>query len=169
MVPPSTPAAFLDRDGVLNVDVGYPHRLEDFQAINGAVEAVSSLNTLGYKVIVVSNQSGVARGYFGEDAVLGFNHHLQKYYAQHGAVIDHFYYCPFHPQGSVDAYSQEHDDRKPNAGMIEKAIREHNISREKSFLIGDKKTDILAAQKAKISGFLFNEENLFDFLKNLPL
>ncbi|MBR0558846.1 D-glycero-alpha-D-manno-heptose-1,7-bisphosphate 7-phosphatase [Neokomagataea anthophila] len=159
-------AVFLDRDGVLNVDTGYPHLIEHFQPIPGAVEAVATLNALGYRVIVVSNQSGVARGYFSEDAVRDFNRHLQYYYAERGARIDAFYYCPFHPQATIERYRCDHDERKPRPGMIERALKEHALDRARSFMVGDKESDIQAAQAANIKGFLFENGNLWDFLRN---
>nr|WP_294914323.1 HAD family hydrolase [uncultured Neokomagataea sp.] len=162
------PAAFLDRDGVLNVDTGYPHLIESFQPFPGGVDAVAALNARGYRVIVVSNQSGVARGYFSEDAVRGFNRHLQHYYAERGARIDAFYYCPFHPQAKIERYRCDHEERKPRPGMIERALREHVLDRARSFMVGDKESDIQAAQAAHIKGLLFQGGNLWDFLHNKP-
>lgn len=166
MVEGLQPAAFLDRDGVLNVDTGYPHLIESFQPIPGAVDAVAALNAHGYRVIVVSNQSGVARGYFSEQAVQEFNQYLQHYYAERGARIDAFYYCPFHPDAVVEQYRCDHEERKPRPGMIERALREHPIDRARSFMLGDKESDIQAGQAAQIESFLFKKENLWDYLNN---
>ncbi|MBS1084494.1 HAD family hydrolase [Gluconobacter kondonii] len=158
------PAAFLDRDGVLNVDVGYPHRIEEFAFIPGAPEAVARLNRLGYRVIVVSNQSGVARGLFTEYTVKHFHQHMQEQLAQMQAHIDAFYFCPYHPDATVEQYRADHPDRKPNPGMIERAIVDMKIDRSLSFMIGDRESDMAAASAAGIPGYLFEGGNLLAYL-----
>lgn len=161
------PAVFLDRDGVINVDVGYPHRIEDFSFIPGAPEAIKALNDAGYRVVVVSNQSGVARGLFTEDRVRLFHQHIAQSLALSGARIDAFYFCPYHPDAVVERYRVDHPERKPHPGMIERAAREMNLDLTRSFLIGDRETDIQAATAAGIPGYLFNENNLFSFLMTI--
>jgi D-glycero-D-manno-heptose 1,7-bisphosphate phosphatase len=158
------PAAFLDRDGVINIDIGYPHRIEDFRFVEGAVKAIARLNANGYLVVVVTNQSGVARGLFEEADMHIFHAHMQKQLSRYGARINAFYFCPYHPQATVERYRCDHPDRKPNAGMIERAIKDLSIDRSRSFLIGDRDTDIQAAQAAGIPGYLFDRSNLDDFL-----
>lgn len=160
-------AVFLDRDGVINVDVGYPHRLEDLSFIDGASDAIKMLNDRGYLVIVVTNQSGVARGLFGERDVDKFHGHIQFNLGLNSARIDRFYYCPFHPDGIVSAYSFDHEDRKPSPGMIERAIKDYEIDRSQSFLVGDKMTDIIAAERAGVRGFLFKGGSLFKFISEI--
>lgn len=150
------PAAFLDRDGVLNIDHGYAHRPEQLDWIDGAPEAVRLLNEAGYYVIVVSNQSGVARGYFGEDAVLRFHAHMQDELAEHGARIDAFYYCPHHPRGTVKAFAIACQCRKPLPGLLERAAGDWPIDRARSFLIGDKDSDLAAAAAFNIRSIKFN-------------
>lgn len=152
------PAAFLDRDGVLNVDHGYVHRLDELDLVPGAADAVRLLNNAGYLVIVVTNQSGVARGRYGEDAVRRFNDELAKRLAAQGARIDAFYYCPHHPEGSVARYRIACDCRKPNPGMLAQAARDFDIDRGKSFLIGDKPGDSEAAAAFGIKGVLFDQK-----------
>ncbi|GBR49498.1 D-glycero-alpha-D-manno-heptose-1,7-bisphosphate 7-phosphatase [Neokomagataea thailandica] len=159
------PAAFLDRDGVINVDVGYPHLIETFRFIPGAPEAIKALNDAGYRVVVVSNQSGVARGLFTEEAVRVFNQHIAHSLASFGAKIDAFYFCPYHPEAAVERYRVDHHERKPRPGMIERAASEMTLDLTRSFLIGDRETDILAASAAGIPGYLFKENNLFSFVE----
>jgi D-glycero-D-manno-heptose 1,7-bisphosphate phosphatase len=143
---PPRPAAFLDRDGVLNVDHGYAHRLDQLDWIKGAPEAVRLLNEAGYVVIVVSNQSGVARGLYDEAAVEAF----------HDAHIDAFYYCPHHPDGTVAPFNIDCDCRKPATGMLEQAARDWPIDRNRSFLIGDRDGDMAAAAAFNIKGLRFD-------------
>ncbi len=150
------PAAFLDRDGVLNVDHGYSHRPEQLEWIDGAPEAVRLLNEAGYYVFVVTNQSGVARGYFTEEAVKAFHVHMQKELASHGARVDAFYYCPHHPEGTIKSLAIDCRCRKPATGMLEQAAGEWPIDRDASFLIGDKDEDVGAAQAFGIRGIKFD-------------
>ena len=149
------PTAFLDRDGVLNVDHGYVHAVERLDWIDGAPQAVKLLNQAGYRVIVVTNQSGVARGFYDEAAVKTFHAHMQAALAAQGAKIDAFYYCPHHPDGSVAALAIECDCRKPGTGMLEQAAREWPVDRARSFLIGDKDADVAAAKAFNIRGVKF--------------
>jgi D,D-heptose 1,7-bisphosphate phosphatase len=158
------PAAFLDRDGVLNVDKNYTHRLEDLIWIPGAREAVLKLNSEGYLVFVVTNQAGVARGYYDEAQVVAFHERMQDDLAEIGAHIDAFYYCPFHEEASVAGYrAVDHPDRKPNPGMILRAMREWKIDAARSFLIGDRESDIEAARRAGLRGFRYSNGDLRTF------
>src|SRR5215471_15323685 len=150
------PAAFLDRDGVLNIDHGFIHKPEQLQWIEGAPEAVRLLNDAGYFVIVVTNQSGVARGYFDEAAVRSLHAVMQDRLGQYGAHIDAFYFCPHHPEGTVRALAVRCLCRKPKPGMLEQAARDWPIDKRNSFLIGDKDDDIAAAAAFNIRGFKFN-------------
>jgi D-glycero-D-manno-heptose 1,7-bisphosphate phosphatase len=150
------PAAFLDRDGVLNEDKGYTHKADDLVWVPGAREAIRLLNDRGYRVIVVTNQAGVARGYYEEDAVDAFHAHMQEQLADAGAFVDAFYHCPYHADGKVPAYTvADHPDRKPNPGMILRALDDWQVNRETSFLIGDKPSDMEAARRAGLPGYLF--------------
>ena len=150
------PAAFLDRDGVLNVDHGYTHRPEQLEWIDGAQDAVRLLNEAGYLVIVVTNQSGVARGYYDEDAVKSLHAHMQRNLAALGAHVDAFYYCPHHPEGTVKSLAVSCRCRKPGTGMLEQAASEWPIDRNASFLIGDKDDDMAAAHAFNIRGVKFD-------------
>ena len=146
------PAAFLDRDGVINIDHGYVFRPEALAFTPTAIAAIRALNQSGYLVIVVTNQSGVARGLFGSSDVDQFHAHMQHQLAAGGARVDAFYYCPFHPDGTVPAFAREHEDRKPNPGMLLRAIRDWNIDPARSFMIGDKASDVEGAKRAGVHG-----------------
>jgi D,D-heptose 1,7-bisphosphate phosphatase len=158
------PAAFLDRDGVLNVDHGYVHRPEQLEWISGAREGVRLLNTLGYRVVVVTNQAGVAHGFYSEDSIHALHDYMQGELSAAGAFVDAFYYCPYHPEARVEKFRQRHFDRKPEPGMILRAIADLQIDPRSSFLVGDRATDIEAARRAGIRGYLFTGGNLADFL-----
>lgn len=163
------PCAFLDRDGVLNEDTGYPHRLDQLQWVPGAKEAVRRLNEAGYLVIVVTNQAGVARGFFSEDQVRDFHEAMSDQLADAGAHIDAWYYCPFHAEAVDECYrAEDHPDRKPNPGMLLSALRDWPIDASRSFLIGDKESDVAAAEAAGIAGHLFRRRSLDAFVALIP-
>jgi D-glycero-D-manno-heptose 1,7-bisphosphate phosphatase len=152
------PAAFLDRDGVLNVDHGYTHKPDQLEWISGAPDAVRMLNNAGYIVIVITNQSGVARGYYNEPAIHKFHTHMQDALRAQGAHIDAFYYCPHHPEGTVKEFAIRCHCRKPQTGMLEQAAREWQIDLGRSFLIGDKDDDMAAAATFNIRGIKFDSK-----------
>jgi D-glycero-D-manno-heptose 1,7-bisphosphate phosphatase len=162
------PAAFLDRDGVLNVDRGYTFRPEDLVLIPTAAAAVRLLNEAGYYVLVVTNQAGVARGFYDEAAVNLFNAHMQNILQSEGARIDAFYYCPHHPDGTVKELAIQCRCRKPQPGMLEQAARDWPIDRDRSFLIGDKDHDVAAAQAFHIRGIKFDAQagTLLNLVRN---
>jgi D-glycero-D-manno-heptose 1,7-bisphosphate phosphatase len=149
------PAAFLDRDGVLNVDHGYVHKPEQLEWIDGAPEAVRLLNEAGYYVFVITNQSGIARGYYDEAAMRAFHDHMRDSLAAHHAHIDAFYYCPHHPEGVIKPLAVRCRCRKPGPGMLEQAAREWPLDIDGSFLIGDKDIDMAAAAAFHIRGVIF--------------
>jgi D-glycero-D-manno-heptose 1,7-bisphosphate phosphatase len=130
-------AVFLDRDGTLNVEVNYLHRIEDFTLIPGAIQAVKALNHAGFLVIVVTNQAGIARGYYDEQAMHMLHDHLRHRLAVAGAQLDGIYFCPHHPD-----FSGECACRKPQPGMLLQAAAEHKIDPAQSWLIGDTGSDI---------------------------
>ena len=154
------PALFLDRDGVLNEDKGYVHRIEDFAWMPGAIEAIQKARQAGFLVVVVTNQAGVARGYYDEAAVERLHRHINAVLRQHDAWIDAFYYCPFHPDGTVPQYTGTHDDRKPGAGMLRRAALDLPIDMSRSFLVGDQDSDVAAATAAGIPSYKMTGENL---------
>jgi len=139
-------AVFLDRDGVICEDVNYMKNPSQFKLIPGVGSAISLLNDIGLKVVVVSNQSGVARGYLTEEDVKKVN---QKMINELGGSchIDAIYYCPHHPEMGSKAYKKECDCRKPNPGMLKFAAQDLNLDLERSFIIGDKMDDILTGYR----------------------
>jgi mannose-6-phosphate isomerase len=142
-------AAFFDRDGTLNLDAGYTHKPQDLQWAPGAREAIRACNDSGHYVVVVTNQSGIARGYFEADHVARFHNAMQAELRPLGAHIDAFYFCPFHEEGDVSAFVvADHPDRKPNPGMVRRALTQWPIDMRESFLIGDIETDIECAARA---------------------
>ncbi|MDG2953393.1 D-glycero-beta-D-manno-heptose 1,7-bisphosphate 7-phosphatase [Bisgaard Taxon 10/6] len=142
-------AIFLDRDGTLNIDHGYVHRIDDFHFIEGSIEALQKLKAMGFLLVLVTNQSGIARGYFSEEQFLQLTEWMDWSLADRGVDLDGIYYCPHHPQGQGE-YKQDCDCRKPKSGMLQQAIRELNIDPAQSFMVGDKVEDLLAAQGAKV-------------------
>jgi D,D-heptose 1,7-bisphosphate phosphatase len=159
------PAVFLDRDGVLNVDHGYVHAPAQVEWVRGAKEAVKLLNDAGYYLFVVTNQAGVAKGLYPEEAIRTLHRWMARELAAAGASIDDWRYCPYHPEGSVVEYRAAHDWRKPNPGMLLDLFAHWPIEREGSFLIGDKISDIEAAEAAGIEGWLFEGGDLTTFLQ----
>ncbi|CAN5612897.1 D-glycero-beta-D-manno-heptose 1,7-bisphosphate 7-phosphatase [soil metagenome] len=139
-------AIFLDRDGTLNVEVNYLHRVEDFAWIDGAPEAIKRFNEADWTVIVITNQAGVARGFYTEAAVDALHQHMQTDLAKKGAVIDSFYYSPYHPEGSVPEFSHPSECRKPGAALFERAISDWCIAPAESWAIGDKESDLAPAR-----------------------
>ena len=161
-----TPAVFFDRDGVLNVDHGYVGTRERFEWQTGAVEAVRMTNQAGYLAVVVTNQSGVARGYFSAADVEHLHAWMNAELAAAGARIDRFYMCPYHAEASIEAYRVDnHPDRKPNPGMLLRAIAELDIDPSRSILFGDSETDLMAAAAAGVRGVRFGGGHLADLVR----
>lgn len=161
------PAVFFDRDGVLNQDHGYVHRPEDFDWVDGAIQSIKLFNDNGWLVFVVTNQAGVARGYYDESQVHSLHAWIQDELRQHGAHIDAFYYCPHHPEGTVSALTKTCTCRKPEPGMLLAALQEWPVDTDRSILIGDKESDIEAAKQAGITGILFTGTGLYEIVSRL--
>lgn len=157
-------AVFLDRDGVLNVDKHYLYKISDLEWIPGAIEAVVQLSQLGWKIIVVTNQSGIARGYYTEDDVMTLHHYMAMTINNAGGKIDKFIYCPYLKGGKISKYDKNSIDRKPAPGMILKGIKAYDLEPTKCFLIGDKDSDMEAAERAGMPGFLFKGGRLDTFV-----
>ena len=142
------PAVFLDRDGTVNVEAGYIRELENLHLIPGAAEAIKGLNELGVLVVLVTNQSGPARGYYPESWISKLHERLGTLLAAEGAFMDALYYCPHLPEGSVPEFTMNCYCRKPEPGMLLQAAQEHKIDLTHSFMIGDKATDVEVGQNA---------------------
>lgn len=166
---PGMPTAFLDRDGVLNVDHGYVYRIDELDWIDGAPEAVRVLNEAGFRVVVITNQSGIARGHYGEEAVVRFHAHMRAFLAERGARIDAFYVCPHHPEGTVAPYAIDCECRKPKIGLLEQAARDCAVDRARSFVIGDRDGDVEAAAAFGIRGVKFDwtKQKLVEIVREL--
>jgi D-glycero-D-manno-heptose 1,7-bisphosphate phosphatase len=159
------PAVFLDRDGVLNRDNGYVHRPDQIVWVDGAMEAVRWLNDKGYYVFVVTNQGGVAHGYYTEEHVRELHVWMQQQLQACGAHIDCFEHSPYHPDGKVERYRRESELRKPEPGMILKIQRDWTTDPGRSFLVGDRDSDVQAAIAAGLPGYRFESGNLLSFVK----
>ncbi len=143
-------AAFLDRDGVINVDHAYVSRKEDFEFIDGVLEAARQLHEAGYALVVVTNQSGIGRGYYTEEDFEALNIFMCRMFEEAGAPIAGIYFCPHHPQKALGAYKVDCTCRKPRPGMILRAAQEMALDLSQSILFGDKESDMQAAKAAGI-------------------
>ena len=159
------PAVFFDRDGTLNVDTGYLHEAAKLRWMPEAAEAVKYVKSLGYLAIVITNQSGVARGMFPESDVLALHDYMNEKLAAIGTRIDAFYYCPHHPEAAVPEYRQECDCRKPKSGLIERACRDFAIDRSRSLMIGDSPRDVECGERAGIRGVLYQGGSLLELVR----
>ena len=147
-------AVFLDRDGTLNEEVNYLSRMDQLRLFPQTVEAVRLINAAGMKAVVVTNQSGIARGYFTEDFVCRVHDRINELLAVGGARIDGFYVCPHHPVYGNGIYKQECSCRKPKPGMLLRAAAELNIDLSRSYMIGDMLKDIETGKKLGVKGIL---------------
>jgi len=145
---------FLDRDGNINVEKDYLYKIEEFEFIDGAKEAIKIFNNLGYLVVVVTNQSGIGRGYYSEDDVKVLHDYLKKEVNKIGGDIDAFYFCPHHPQKGIGKYKLECDCRKPNSGMFLDAKKDLNINFLSSIVVGDKISDVKAGENLGMRSIL---------------
>ena len=157
-------AVFFDRDGTLNKEVHFLHKIEDFQWIEGAIAAVRFCNKNGYLAIVITNQSGVARGYYPETDIMKLYDWMNDDLKAHGAHLDGIYYCPHHPQGKISRYTMACKCRKPLPGMLFQAQREHDIDLKASYLIGDGERDIECAKAAGVHGIKYTGGSLYEAL-----
>lgn len=140
-------AVFLDRDGTINEEVGYVNHLDRFRLLPRVGEAIRLLNQIGMKVIVITNQAGVARGYFPESFLHRVHRRMEEELKEKGAYIDRIYYCPHHPDAGEPPYRQKCRCRKPETGMIEEAVRDFGIDCSKSYVVGDRGADVEFGQR----------------------
>ena len=154
-------ACFLDRDGVLNEDIGYLHKCEDFKWIDGAVEAIKLLKKNNFLVIVITNQSGISRGYFTAKDVTNLHEWMNKILKKEDIQINDFFFSGDLPNNNPESR------RKPSPKMINEAVEKYNLDKTRCFMIGDKLSDLEAAKNAQIKGFLFNKSNLKNFIEKI--
>lgn len=145
---------FLDRDGTINEEVNYLHKPEDLQILPGVPEAIKLLRDGGFKILVVTNQAGVARGYYSCRDVDALHEYLNQQLKKSGAWIDRFYYCPHHPVHGIGEYKRACHCRKPETGMFEQAGQEYDVDKEHSYMIGDKLLDVEAGNRYGVHGIL---------------
>lgn len=148
-------AFFLDRDGVINTEKDYVYRVDDFDFIDGIFDACQALNKAGYKIIIITNQAGIGRGYYTEKDFSNLTHWMLEKFKQNNVAIEGVYFCPHHPTHGKGKYLQSCTCRKPEPGMLHQAALEHNINLKKSFLVGDKISDIKAGQTAGVGRCFF--------------
>ncbi|UAJ65052.1 D-glycero-beta-D-manno-heptose 1,7-bisphosphate 7-phosphatase [Candidatus Schneideria nysicola] len=156
----TTSAIFFDRDGTINIDKGYIYKVKDFHFFNGVIEAMQILNKMDFLLIMVTNQSGIARGIFNERQFIKLTKWIINFLSKFKINIDGFFYCPHHPNAIISSFRKDCICRKPNPGMLLNAKKYFNINMSSSYMIGDKKEDMLAAKLAGIGHpiFLSNEK-----------
>lgn len=147
-------AVFLDRDGTINEEVGYVNHIDRLILLPRVAQAIRLLNETGFKAIVITNQAGVARGYFRESLVHEIHRKIQESLAKEGAHLDGIYYCPHHPDVGSPPYRQKCRCRKPDTGMVEEAVKQFQIDCSKSYMVGDRGSDIEFAHKIGAKGVL---------------
>ncbi len=151
-------ALFLDRDGVINIDYGYVHKVENFHFVEGIFDLCRKAQNLGYLIIIITNQAGIAKGHYTEEQFLELTKWMESQFLKQDIKITKTYYCPYHIDAVVEKYKLDSFDRKPNPGMFLKAIKEFNIDPQKSIMIGDKDIDMSAAAQSNIAlKILFNK------------
>lgn len=143
-------ALFLDRDGVINVEKNYVYRIEDFEFLPGIFDLCELAMRLGFRLVVITNQAGIGRGYYGEADYQALTHWMVQQFREHGVVIDRVYHCPHHPTAGIGEYRQESFHRKPNPGMLLMARDDLGLDLSRSILVGDKDSDIEAGIAAGV-------------------
>jgi D-glycero-D-manno-heptose 1,7-bisphosphate phosphatase len=154
VAPGSSPAVFLDRDGTIIDEVGYLDRPDRVTLYPFSIAAIRALNRAGFRTVLVTNQSGIARGFFNEAMVATVHAHLAGLLAEGGAYLDAYYYCPHHPDGHVAPYAGACDCRKPGRGLVDRAMREFGVDPARSFAIGDRWVDVQLAEHVGAKGIL---------------
>ena len=153
----------LYRDGVINKDFGFVSDIDKFKWVDGSLNLIKYLNKKKQNIFVVTNQSGIARGYFSEKKVELLHQYIKNFLQKKNCYINQFYYCPYHPAAKIKKYRKNSNLRKPKNGMFLKIMKDWNINKKNTIMIGDQISDIEFARNSKIKGYLFNEKNLFSF------
>lgn len=161
-------ALFLDRDGVINVNHGYVHSTDNFDFIDGIFELAKIASSGGYRIVVVTNQAGIGRGYYSERQFQELTDWMCAQFEQRGAPIDKVYFSPYHPTAGIGEYRKVEDTRKPGPGMIFRAERELGLSLRRSILIGDQPSDIQAGIAAGVGRNLLFSSDVYPELAGLP-
>ena len=160
-------AFFLDRDGVIIKHKHYMYKKKDLRFLPGVIKGIKLLNQKKFLVIIVTNQAGIAKGYLKLKDMHELHKYMIKILLKHNCFIDDIFYCPFHPNGIVTKYKKSSIDRKPNPGMINKAVKKWNINKQNSFMMGDQLTDMQAAKKANIKFFYKSKYSFLQQVKNI--
>lgn len=161
---------FFDRDGTINIDYGYVHQKENFVFKENVIEALRILKQKNFLIIVVTNQSGIARGYYTEEDVISLHDYINQILVSYNVCIDGFYYCPHYIDGIINRYSKKCICRKPDIGLFIKAQHDYDIDLSNSYMIGDKYSDIEAAKNAKLKkAFLVKNNNLMQIVSKILL
>ena len=158
---------FLDRDGVINIDKGYISKIADFKMYPGIGRPINFINKKKYLVIIITNQSGIGRGLIKIKQLSHIHDYLKKKIKKFNAKIDDIYFCPYHSEFGKGKYKKKSQDRKPGSGMLKKAIKKWNINLSKSFMIGDKESDKIAAENINIKFFYKKQKNLNSQVKDI--
>lgn len=151
---PVRPAVFLDRDGTINEQMGYINHLSRFQMLPGAARAIARLNEAGFAVVVVSNQSGLARGYFPDELLTAVHKKMRAELAEKGGHVDGLYFCPHHPEAKRAEFRVACDCRKPKPGLVLQAATEMNLDLSRSFMVGDRWSDLKCGVQAGVTPLL---------------
>lgn len=160
-------AVFLDRDGTINVEKHYLHNIEDFEFLPGVIEGLKMLQDAGFLLVIITNQSGIGRGYYTEEDFHKLNNWMLQTLKDNGVNIAKVYYCPHLPDAKVEAYRKDCDCRKPKLGMYEQAIKDLEISLEGSFAIGDKIRDCAICENTPCKGFLIAENEKAEVIQEV--
>jgi len=158
---------FLDRDGVINKDIGYVYKISDFKFYSKIGKGIKYLNENNFIVIIITNQSGIGRKYFNIQKLKILHNYMKKIIKKDGGKIHDIFFCPYHPTEGIGKYKKKSNDRKPGNGLIEKAVKKWNISRSMSYMVGDKKTDFLCAKKSRIKFFYKEKTNFLNQVKKI--
>lgn len=160
-------AIFLDRDGTINVEKNYLYKIEDFEYLPGVIDGLKMLQRAGFLLIIVTNQSGIGRGYYTEADFQKLNSWMIDSLKQQGVYVTDVYFCPHLPDAQIEKYRKNCNCRKPKLGMYEQAVRDHNISLTKSYAIGDKIRDCAICESTECKGFLISEHEKPEMLKSV--